>query len=251
MLATTLATIRNIMKKILLILTGLMLLIITSFITNSAYAVSPSNVIVEACKDKLPQYPTEAEKIDLNEPYNGKYNLNFRIAFETARTEYHAYVKCIFDKATKDILGSEAEKLLQPDTACLKEEKLVEILNDGSPANLLKPILEIYNKYVDYLNLLSKKASENLEIEAGGSNIAKIFTEYGNLQLIVENEVQNAIVALDSAFIALKEMRQAFVMHVHFQCMMKNLELYRQALGNIRRVVSAIPPLIEDASMHR
>lgn len=202
---------------------------------------------------------------------NGYLNdLTVRIAFEEARTQYHDAMKCVFDFSTIAILGSAGgvtddislanlpnlvdllPKLIQPNMACLKQDVLKATLEKTSPTELLKPVLATYSKYEDFLNYLHGKASSNPTVKASDrQNLAKIVSNYKALQLVMENEIQDAIVALDTAFIALKEMRQAFVLHVNFQCMLKNLEVYRRVMANLRSVIAVLPPLVTDASMHK
>ena len=249
------------MKKILLLIIGLTFI----FTANLAVAADDpkENDILKQCKDKLPEYET----IDLEEPYEGQYNLNFRLAFEKARTDYHNYVKCIFDRAAIDMLASASgdtegvglavlidklPDLLKPKTACKKEKDLTKIMSDGSPKSLLKPLLETYNKYVGHLKALLVEISKNLEVpEESAQDFSLLITRKQAFQLIIENEIQDAYVALDAAFITLKEMRQAFVMHVHFQCILQNLEAYRRVMENLRVVVESLPGVIEDCSMHK
>lgn len=205
----------------------------------------------------------------MDEPKLYYKHIDFRIDFEETRNAYHDYVKCIFDQAVVRILGSaggDTEGImstnspnfidalpdwLKPDLACLDESKLSEILADGKPANLLLYILPIYNEYVIHLELLYRAVLEESGYDLKDANFTDIVVNNAALKLIVQNEIQDALVAIDSTFISIKELRQAFMMHVHFQCMLKNLEFYRRALENMRSVISVMPALLEDASMHK
>ena len=109
-----------------------------------------------------------------------------------------------------------------------------------------------YNQYVDRLKYLFALLQEHPTVSSATiDSFSEVFSNQSEQKLLVEDEIQNAIVAMNSTFIALKEMRQAFVMHVQFQCMLKNLEMYRRLMSNMRSVIMALPDLIEDASMHK
>ena len=229
-------------------------------LTSGANAAAKESDYINDCKDLKPGYNAE---IDLTQPYENT-DLNFRIAFEKARTQYHKFMECVFEKAvegmlkssgsnTSGIFGANAPNLpewMKPESACQTEKTLTGMLVNGSPAILLNSLLEQYNKYTDYLQRLFDTSQAILRV----TDISKLEEAYANnqqFQRIVEGEVQDALVAMDGAFVGLKEMRRAFTMHVHFQCMLKNLEFYRHALENVREVVSALPPVIENASMHK
>jgi len=269
-------------KKFLATATLLLLLFMQA---GSAMAQTPAESdtpkAIKDCDELSPLYPRtekgeiDASKINLSAPYQGQFGLNFRLAFEKARTSYHAYMECVFENTVKIMLNSaggsaksekEQEDLIfsanapnlpewmKPETACPSNEKgLVETLKGGSPEALVKPLLSTYNDYVDYLNLLfglvSNRISSN---ESGKTDSFDVMAEKNKyFKLLVENEIQDALAALDGAFIGLKEMRQAYMMHVHFQCMLKNLEVYRHAMENLRKVISALPSVIINASIHK
>ena len=174
-------------------------------------------------------------------------------------------MKCVFDQAAINMLasaGGDTEgvgpavlidmlpDLLKPETACLKQKDLVNILKHGSPKSLLTPLLEAYYQYAEYLEKLYMAVSDYLQIDET-TDYSKLYATNQAFSLIVENEIQDAFVTLDASFTALKEMRQAFTIHVHFQCMLKNLEAYRRVLEKLRTVIESLPPIIENASMHK
>lgn len=242
-------------KKIVSIL----ILLIFTAVAVIAQPLSVSAAILEDCK--APVYPAEDKPLELK-PLN---DFGYRVAFEKARMNYHTYVECIFNGAVGSLLGSAGgdtkgifsanapnlPELIKPGSSCLAETNLTGLLKDGSPANILKPLLEAYNAYAAYLRRLFELESLNPTISASGGKLTEIYSRNQAFSLILENELQNAIVALNTSFISLKELRQAFVIHVHFQCLLKNLEFYRRALENLRRVISALPPIIKDASISK
>jgi len=64
-----------------------------------------------------------------------------------------------------------------------------------------------------------------------------------------DTEKQNALVAMNITFASLKELRLAFVMHVHFQCILNSLDKYRKKLEDVRIIVDSLPFELQDASM--
>jgi len=277
-------------KKILLIIIGLILLLLISFAAiyeASSAAAAEENIIIKTCEIKKLNDYLSLKKDDKGVIQGGGYkNLNeafsksdgysseikIRMAFENARTEYHETIKCVFDIASIKILGSaggigdnirkndipDLSKALidlnDTDKMCTFAEsgKLKKIINDNGPEQLIQPILEAYSNYANFINYLAD-TFKNVEIKNTGSNIG--LGDYGDKYLrmknIMGNEIQDSIVALDSAFQSLKEMRIAFVIHARFECMLKNLQMYQKMLKNVRSIISALPSAIEDASMHK
>lgn len=183
-------------------------------------------------------------------------NLQFRLAFEKARNNYHDYVNCVFNEAAQSMLGSagpkDAKALNQPSSACIEGQVLTTLLKDTSPKNLLDPLLTAYTDYSRYLKSLISVMFNKPEIDPQSIGQFELIVQRQQFfELLTDNEIENALVALDSAFIGYKEMRQAYVLHVQFQCMLKNLERYRQAMSSLRSVISILPHLFEDASMHK
>ncbi len=247
------------MKKLIISIIGI--------VTIFSFQLSVLNAAAEPEKSKIAD---ECGLYDLKFKYPSNEDFNdlvFRIAFEKARTQYHDAVKCVFDKSVISILSSAGDdldaavltagapsfpNLLKPDVACLDEKPLTNLLKDSSPENLLQPLLNLYNNYTEHLKgLVSITSVSSADNKTQIRDFAKVINKLNTFQHMVENEIQSSIVALDAAFISLKEMRQAFMMHVHFQCMLKNLEDYRRLLGNLRTVISIIPSVIEDCSMHK
>lgn len=211
---------------------------------------SPENVsakILDECQ--LKAYPTLNSNSTLSD-------LDFRVAFETASNQYHEYVNCVFNKATESVLnsaGGDPKNLLNPDSACLTDsnpKKLKDLLADSSPENLIQPLLKSYQDYAAYLKQLQNILDNQPDLNPQNIGINDIIERRTRFQLLIANETQNSIVALDNAFLSLKELRASYVMHQHFQCMLKNLENYRRALVNLRSVIEVMPPLFHNASTH-
>ncbi len=202
---------------------------------------STSAKVLDECQLK-PFKKLSAKEVDTD--------LEFRLAVETARNQYHNYVNCVFNKATDNLLkssGGNIKNINKPKEACLSDknaQKLKKILADSSPAYLLTPIMQAYQDYSTYLNDMQALWIENVSL----NNSIDGVEQKQALKRMVKNEVQQSLIALDTAFIGLKEMRQAFVIHQHFQCMIKNLETYRIILGKLKSIVSSLPDLFHNAS---
>ncbi len=265
-------------KKTLSITIGIIIILNSSFVLwNQVSNASEDMGVIKICKlSELNDYLSKTARDDFMETLDDDKNendLDVRIAFEKARTKYHNAVKCVFDATTIKILGSAAGKnkevkgaddmpsltkevlaeLNKPDKACALIEKgtLKDILMQDGPQNLVPKVLNSYEHYADFIRYLIIKQANRPSIDTSAIGFYELVAHAKALGLIMENEIQDSIVALDTAFLALKELRLSFVMHIHFQCMMKNLEVYRKMLGKLRKLVMTTPGLIEDASMHK
>jgi hypothetical protein len=208
----------------------------------------------------------------LNEDSGDSNALKIRVAFEKAREKYHNTAKCVFDVATVEILGSAGglgENLKKdslpdltlaladlnvPDKVCpiMEKGKLKSIINGNNPENLVPSLLTAYNNYSALVTRFIERLKQvGTGKEGSVTNFEEEYKVGQPLQLLMENEIQDSIIALDSAFEALKELRVSFVLHVHFECMLKNLALYQRLLGNLRSIVTVMPSVISDASTHR
>lgn len=246
-------------KKFFII--GLSIALITLlFYSGSAVAEEDkedSLVIVKECqKDEKWNWEFASPEFILPNDSDEFTDLDFRKEFERARTKYHNTVKCVFGKATKDILDSAGKNRRQdlntPKKACFGQEKLVKILKKGNPDELMKPLLKLKdnkeNGYVQYLKALLAKQ----KIGKPSTNDFSVLLEHANyFDLLVENEIQFASASLYQAFQSLNELRSTFAMHIHFQCMLLNLEEFRKVTANLRKAVSTIPPLFEDCSLSK
>jgi hypothetical protein len=187
----------------------------------------------------------------------------FNEGFGEAQEQYHGYVNCIFNYAESEILGNVGISQgtiqantptidwMDPKAACLNTNKLIEIKNKTHPNQLLTPLLEIHAVYSDYLDALKALyESKGTETKGMGTDKLKAMADaYTEIDRIIESEKENALVAMDIAFKSLKELRLAFFMHVHFQCMLNNLETYRKWLEKIRVIVEGFPGMLQDCSM--
>ena len=186
---------------------------------------------------------------------------------EEAKDLYHGYISCLFDYSMAKLLSSPGSNvngvlsannptapefvkdLLDPKTACLSGEKLNELLQSTGPSNILQKTLESNKKYKVFLNALYMKYI-SLPIKNNNNKIDDILYAQGIFKKLINNEINNSVVAIGTAFQSLKDFRKYFLMHVQFQCMIKNLEEYRRKLENLRSVIYIIPDLLRNASKH-
>ncbi|QQR83515.1 hypothetical protein IPJ72_07060 [Candidatus Peregrinibacteria bacterium] len=160
-----------------------------------------------------------------------------------------------FNAATASLIGTPADrgKLLTPEQACKAAPDLKQVIEASSPLTLLDPLLATYYDYAAFQTDTVNTLSSQLNISPTGrlSAVVDSLNQQQQRQQTVDNEIQNALLGLNSAFLSLKELRRAYVMHVHFQCMLQSLDSYRRLMSNIRSVVSLLPDLLIDASTHK
>lgn len=214
-------------------------------------------------------------------PFDSKAAQN---AYELAQEAYHEYVECIFDFAESEILKKKMTSRqgiglantpntpnvedvpvagylidwMSPATACMEEEAYMKVIEDTNPGATLIPVQHAHYQYEKYLKdtLLALYYKNGIEVDSSGKaltgydQIQSKTNAYKKFESEIENEIENSIVAMDIAFISLRELRTAFVMHVQFQCMLKNLEKYRKVLEDIRIIVDTLPGRLRDASTH-
>jgi len=246
-------------------------ILITALITIMIFIQVPIGLMdEEQDKPTAPEIECEDKKPDFDELYNNlitslaeaKKKINkasYSAAFEEAQNAHHTYIQCIFDFAEKKIKKFKPV-MMQPDEACLSEEGLKGIIENTSPDQTLPPLLTTYNNYSQHLDSLQALYEvEGIEDLAEDDNAftqaAKQLKASGEILAGIKRQValekENALVAMDMTFAALKELRSAFVMHVHFQCMLRNLNKYNTMLMKLRTVISNIPARLKDASMHK
>jgi len=247
------------------------------FYSATAQEITRPTEPEKACEDKKPELLERLDPIlgfpaleelgaDIDK---GEIEFNyaaFEDEFEEVQEQYHKYVECIFEFAEDEILwnikGDEEIDWMSPQEACFNSGKvsgkLKEIKDNTKSDVMLPPLLEIYNEYSDYLDALvilyEAKGRENAIPDEELSltaidQFAEAIKAYTGIDRIVKLEKENALVAMDIAFKSLKELRLAFFMHIHFQCMLNNLEKYRKWLADIRTIVEGFPLMLEDASM--
>ncbi len=257
------------------------LTIILSLVSNAG---APISYAQEAALTK-PEIACKAKKKILDKAYeleawgkaDPKDQSDYKIAFEEMQEAHHDYVGCIFDFAEKEIMksdgadsgGSMAANLtslsavpvlgsaidwMASDQACLTNEELKEIIQNTEPSQMLKPILDAHNAYKENLNEIGKDfyLASTITNEKGEplTGIQLLTAKSAStIERQRQMEIDSSLMAIDLMFHSLKELRLAFVMHVHFQCTLKFLDQYRRALENLRNVIEPLPIQLEDASI--
>lgn len=243
----------------------LIIILIFLMIPVSALAENKSPFIL--CRDFRPDFKKLGTDLKLpNDPVFTESE--FETAFLDAQEEYHVYVQCVFDISQKYILDAPDESYLQtgmlannpnaldwmkPDIACIDQKQIVSILEAVSFDVLLIPLLDIYNKYGDYLDsILVPYAKQNKSNDDSEKDlydlISQTIARSEKAERLIENEKESALVAMDTSFYSLKELKTAFIMHVNFQCMMQSLGKYRNILEDIRNIVDDLLTRLPDAA---
>ncbi|MFH0820217.1 MAG: hypothetical protein V1908_00425 [Candidatus Peregrinibacteria bacterium] len=206
---------------------------------------TPIPSIVQTCQDQFPRFKEENPFDKFNEDAVDTTE-KFKRIFMDAQDYYHGYISCIFDAATQEIIGNDGASN-DSGRACLDANKLKDAADKTSSAALLPYTLQAYTTYSHYLESLQSTYRSDIFLSSvtDGAIIAR------RAELAVVNESENALTALSVTFSQLSELRQAFVLHVQFQCMLKNLEEYRTFLGKLRTIVLLLPARIIDASQTR
>lgn len=217
--------------------------------------VSAAEVTAPEAFCKAPDYTVINKAWAETKQKNSKtYNENF----ELAQNSYHDYIGCMFDFAEEEILQrtNKAIDWLAPKKACRDPDQTETVINRTSPSQMLGPVLQAHTDYKKYLNQLGQSYSDSgVETDSKGGLLTG--TEqymaksafFGNAERKRQMEIDSSLVAIDLMFTTLKELRLAFVMHVHFQCTLKYLEKYRVSLGGLRKLIMPLPGQLRNASV--
>jgi len=264
------------MNKYLYII-AITILIGVAVISPTAIAVDTSNPPQtepeKACAEHRPDfdniYTEWSHEISLS---GNVSNEEFMNDLNIARNAYHMYVTCIFQFAQDAVWGVaestfsasanaptlstiQSPDMNKPNEACISQDKLKEkVKGQTSPDQMLPPLLEIFEDYKTFLESKILPMYDQKVTKASSNSYNRLAISVASVnafKLKVQTELENSLVAMDMAFTALTELRTAYVMHVHLQCMLKNLEKYRNIIESIRGVVEDLPSRLEDASTHQ
>lgn len=188
--------------------------------------------------------------------------------FDKTQIAYHSYMGCLFDFAEAKIYDTEMADAaggvqantantniidwMVPDQACLSPNELNKIVQQTSPEEMLASVLQAQADYKNYLNAFTKTFLNKGKI-LDNAGREKSLTEKSNfiaeIERSTQTEIDTSMVTIDLMFTSLKELRLAFVMHVHFQCTLKYLDKYRDTLGELRKLIVPLPGQLRDASV--
>lgn len=258
-----------IQKKINLLISLLVLCMLVTKESEVAIAQGTELTPAEqACATLNPQFYAKgeiAEAWHFPSPMTDKIYLEH---FKKTQIAYHSYMGCLFDFAEAKIYdtnmatsagGIQANTAntnvidwMIPDQACLPPDELEKIVHQTSPEEMLKPVLQAHTDYNNYLNALVEdflnkgKILDNAGREKSANEKSNFITE---VERNAQTEIDTAMMTIDLMFTSLKELRLAFVMHVHFQCTLKYLDKYRDTLGELRKLIVPLPGQLRDASV--
>lgn len=261
------------MKRFPLTLSVIVSVVIAAVFPNAAVftADPPDEAPVQTEAEKICQeyLPDETYKKILDGFAEEKRVADFEgvmLAFDESRTAYHTYNECLFEYAEQTVLGSvwlqqarttvgtitvnapntpNVPDWMKPDVACLDSKEVSQVIARSSASVLVPPLLMAHQAYAGQLKTLRNKLSD-----LGGANVTKIGRQAQDVKQMFSMELQDSWEAVNTALLAFKEMRVAFVMHVHFQCMLNHLERYRRFLEDIRKITEILPNILHDASKH-
>jgi hypothetical protein len=114
---------------------------------------------------------------------------------------------------------------------------------------MLDPVLAAHSAYREHLEELEEKFSNQATItNKTGTELEQKRLNYKNLIRQQKLEIESSLLTIDMMFTSLKELRLAFIMHVHFQCTLKYLDRYRRELEELRKIIQPLPDQLRDAS---
>lgn len=264
--------------KIITKITGLLLAF--TLILNTSIPLSYADTEPEkACKAAKQLFE---EKVQLKEweTAERKDQNTYEEVFDELRASYHDYIGCMFGYAEGTILLSDGSEQsgtwnanllntgglpvlgylidwMTPAEACLSSDELRKIVQNTDPSQMLEPILKAHSAYARSLQELGDNFGiDGVMTDEDGNDLKlldSLFAKEKQLATItrrIKLEINNSLLAIDMMFTSLRELRQAIVIHVHFQCTLKYLEKYRKELEKLREVIEPLPDQLEDASTH-
>ncbi len=253
-----------------------MSLMFTLFLNGGAVTFAQDNETLtlaeEACAPLIPNYDEDKEIASLIENAEAINYEVYAAVFERSQLIYHSYVGCLFEYAESTVYKDDKFKQrgiveantpntkvidwMVPDQACLAQTEINQIINDSSPEQMLGPVLKAHSDYSAHLNELGESYSSlvfyvgDLPIRAtSDEGLYERTSTVERINLERQMEIDSSLVTIDLMFSYLKELRMAFVMHVHFQCTLKGLEKYRKALEELRNLIEPLPDQLRDASI--
>lgn len=226
-----------------------------------ALAAEDGTAAEKACEASKPDFDALwKEWVELDPKLDPKNANTYKEHFEKAKTAYHEYAQCMFDSAEMILLKSDASEpdfpWNDPGKACLTDDerkKLIKSTDFGAIAAVLQQVHRNYSNYLRALEINYRKVGKVTNKEGkplrGLQSYEKKIKEAKAFDILTRSELDNALLAIDMTFISLRELRLALIMHIHFQCMMKNLEKFRSYLESLRIIIDLLPSQLKDASM--
>lgn len=194
-----------------------------------------------AAECKAPEYKPEKQT------YSGA---ELVAEFREAHGAYHGYINCLFGNATDAIIPpDEATTPMSAEAVCSPETKIVATLKKNNTVDIMRQGINAYNAYTDKLQKL-RIISGQLRTEGNGEEISFNIQKGVPFQYSIDKEIQYALVAFDRSLMAFSEMRIAYALHRHFQCVQSYLEKALGVVEKFRAIITGLPSRIKDASIH-
>ena len=239
--------------------------------------------MIMACKEKQPDFLQMKKDLAKEVSETENYSMTpkqFEEKFNAARLAYHNYIECLSDYLEKGFWSifesgfaeTEGEFRAQVDWmlhdyACITDQELREaVLNKGNLTVFSSIALDTLKQYTDYLasektaseedyypslmeryEFFYKKDTDDSDLSPLNAQLLRI-NQIGQAKDMIEKEEEMSKIALDTTLYSLDNLRNAFVIHVRFQCMIKYLDRYRKMAGNIRKIISDMKDRLKNAS---
>jgi hypothetical protein len=257
---------KNWFKKIIVLHLALALALAPALFEAASAAEEVQSEPEKACQELKPDFEALLKEWSATKEKTGSTT---QAAFEKSQAAYHSYVQCLFDFAESSILWSGGSvqggqfqanmpnfPWMKPAAACLTPKKLNEIIKNTNTDQMLGPLLKTHKAYTEHLDAILN-IYQQFGVEKGGDGqllegtqaFSQRIKKSSSFTAQIKAEKENALIAMNMAFISLRELRLSFVIHVQFQCMLNNLETYRKFLEDLRTIVTLLPSRLENASM--
>lgn len=251
------------MKKITLLIIGVLLVTLSPLRPAIAAEPKSDNPIIQDCVELRPKFAVKEEgKPTFVDTFRAEGTAlsadKKRELMEEASGAFHRYVGCLFDGMVTGIVKIGVSNLPEsfsaytpslpdirsPEESCKVGPDMEKILLETSTDVVLPVVQTAYDNYYLYLKAILERP-ENTEKE---TDLTALSAKTDELHLYFADEMETTIAAIKTAFQSIKEMRQAYMLHLQFNCWINHLEGWRNMLEEIRKLVVRLPEKLIDAS---
>jgi hypothetical protein len=256
------------MKKITLLIIGMLLLTLSPLRPAIAAEPKSDNPIIQDCVELRPKFAVKEEgKPAFVETFRAEGTAlsagEKKKLMEEASGAFHRYVGCLFDGMVTGIIKIGVSNLPEsfsaytpslpdlrsPEESCKVGPDMEKILLETSTDVVLPVVQTAYDSYYLYLKaILDRPEKGREENTAANADLTALSEKTDELHLYFADEMETTIAAIKTAFQSIKEMRQAYMLHLQFNCWINHLEGWRNMLEEIRKLVVRLPEKLIDAS---
>lgn len=171
--------------------------------------------------------------------------------FKKAHRQHHEYIDCLFSQAAEMILPAPSKDDASPNDLCHSESEIKKLSNQSSTKAIMEKGLSDYDRYSDHLGKLGGLSENYFKSKKKGDIDFRYYVgRHREYQSVIDEELQYSLVAFDRSLMSFDGMHQAYLVHLHLQCVQSNLQKYLKLLGKLRSIVEGLPWRIENASIH-